>query len=63
MMLFGMKRKRKVTSDTWREDDGLPSEKKAFKEENLDKEQNKIFGTWKEDKKNWDEDKSWEEDK
>ncbi len=50
-MVFGIKRKRDNTSDTWREDSEMPREKKSFQQDNLDKEQSKIFGTWDEDKK------------
>lgn len=63
-MVFGIKRKRDNPSDTWREDGGNTTEKKSFQE--LNKDQDKIFGTWKEDKNSQSNDSgnsdTWEED-
>ncbi len=59
-MVFGIKRKRDNPSDSFREDGGT-SEKKSFQE--LNKDQDKIFGTWKEDKNSQSNDSdTWEED-
>ncbi len=64
-MVFGIKRKRVNTSDTWREEGAVPTERKAFKEDNV--KQDKIFDTWKEDKNSQSNDSgdsgTWEEDK
>ncbi len=66
-MVFGIKRKRENNSNTWREEGGMPSERKAFKEDN--QKQDKIFGTWKEDKKQsndsdtTNDSNTWEEDR
>ena len=67
-MVFGIKRKKDTTSDTWREEGEMPTERKAFKEDNV--AQDKIFGTWKEDKNQSDgsndgsnNSDTWEEDK
>lgn len=60
-MVFGIKRKKDTTSDTWREDGGTSTERKAFKEDNV--AQDKIFGTWKEDKNQSDGSESFKEEK
>ena len=58
-MVFGIKRKKDNTSESFREDGGNVSEKKSFQE--LNKEQDKIFGTWEEDKKQGNDSDTWEE--
>ena len=60
-MVFGIKRKKDRTSDTWREDGGDSTERKAFKEDSV--AQDKIFGTWKEDKNQSDGSDTWKEEK